>query len=106
METANGTSTTHHSAHIQLRSEHDYAVSFKDIEIIRFVGEGTISMGFQARLNNQTVIAKFTGDRFLHYSDTEIDMFEILKLIIEAPSLSIGRHFSVLNTAPLKSMPI
>mmetsp|Transcript_17965 Transcript_17965/g.33290 ORF Transcript_17965/g.33290 Transcript_17965/m.33290 type:complete len:356 (-) Transcript_17965:115-1182(-) len=71
---------------------------FQSIELIRLVGTGTVSWGFEARLDGKTVMAKVAADHFLYYSDIEIDAFRILKTSPSIPNIP-EFHYSI------RSMP-
>lgn len=69
------------------------AFSFDDLELVRLLGSGYINYGFEARLQNQTVVAKIAGDRYLGYTAMELDLLQRLNrppTIPTIPKLLLG----------------
>lgn len=67
-----------------------FNITFEDdVELIGAKGEGTVSIGFKARIkgHNGSYVAKITGDDYLHWSDTEIEMLEILSAPPTIPNI-------------------
>ena len=58
-----------------------------DLQLIRLIGNGDVSYGFEARYENRTVIAKIASDNDLYYSDVEIDIFRELKAPPSIPNI-------------------
>jgi serine/threonine protein kinase len=53
--------------------------TFNDLKFVRLIGGGTVNWVFEARLDGRTVAAKIASDKFIFYSDIEIDVISILK---------------------------
>jgi hypothetical protein len=69
---------------------YDSTINFADVDIISFKGEGTVSVAFNVlipTLDDQKYILKVTGDKHLHYSTTEIEMFQVLNAPPTNPSI-------------------
>lgn len=64
-------------------------ITLDDIELITMKGQGTVSVGFQARIQglDGLYIVKITGDHLTHYSDTEIYMYGILNAPPTIPNI-------------------
>jgi hypothetical protein len=67
--------------------------AFNDLELGKVLGHGFVSWGFESRLHGEKVVAKVTTDKFLFYSDIEMDVFNILNApptIPNIPQLQLG----------------
>lgn len=64
-------------------------MTFDDLELLELKGSGDVSMGFKASIRGRDglYIAKITGDSFLHWSNTEIQMFNYLNAPPTIPSI-------------------
>lgn len=62
-----------------------------DLELVRFVGKGEVSYGFESLLspnnNKQTGMVKIATDRDLYYSNVEIDAFQRLRALPTIPTI-------------------
>ncbi|KAL3942242.1 MAG: hypothetical protein SGARI_000333 [Bacillariaceae sp.] len=61
--------------------------AFHDLQLKHLAGKGFVSWGFEALLHNETVIAKVTTDKFIFYSDIEMDIFGILNAPPTIPNI-------------------
>ena len=68
----------------------ELSLSFDDIELDKYLGGGYVSLVFNVRipkLDNRSYVMKVTGDEFLHYSNLENEMFDLLNKPPTNPSI-------------------
>ena len=59
----------------------------ENLEMVKLIGSGDVSYGFEARYQNRTVVAKVATDKDLYYSDIEIGIFHELNMAPTIPTI-------------------
>lgn len=59
----------------------------ENLEIVKLIGSGDVSYGFEARYQNRTAITKVATDEDLYYSDIEIGIFHELNMAPDIPNI-------------------